>query len=143
MARAYSYASSIDVAAMLPGFIVSASSRPSATQIAFHLEQVSNELDAILAGADYQTPVPTSATAALDVVRAWTTKGAAYRAAMAMPQGKESKHADAYGKEWTAILTGVETGRHELPDTPRSSAKLPRGGGDDTGPTFSRADQLR
>lgn len=141
--RPYSYAAVTDVAALIPGATFGATSaKPGASQVGHFLDQCSNELDALLASVDYAVPVATGATASIEMLRSWTSIGGAYRTAMAMPQGKDSKHAEAYGKEWTAILGRIEKGKVELPDAPRSPVKVARGGqsGVDCGPTFVRGD---
>jgi hypothetical protein len=138
--RPYSYAAAADVQTLLAGVVFTATSRPSATQVANQLAQVSDEIDSVLAPLDYQTPVPTGATVSIEMLRSWTSLGAAYKAAMAMPQGKDSKHAAEYGKEWRALLSNVESGRRQLPDAPRVASKAPRSGTPDlAAPVFNRA----
>ena len=108
MPRDYAYASYGDIQAHLsfiPTF--TATSQPNATQAHLHLVDASNQLDSVLAIADYGTPVATTATHALELLRSWTSIGAAWKVAMSMPQGKDSKHADALGKEWQTLLGQV------------------------------------
>lgn len=139
MARPYAYAALADVESLLSGVNFTATSaKPNATQVANFLNLASDDLDSLLANVDYVTPIPTTATAGMEMLRSWTALGAAYRAAMAMPQGKESKHAETYGAEWKAILTSIEGGKRFLPDVPRISSKLPRSAGPEGPPVFTR-----
>jgi hypothetical protein len=140
MPRPYSYAALSDVTGYIAGATFGASTRPTASQVANGIDLCADELDSLLSRLDYATPLPTTATASVDMARAWVTVGGAYRAAMAMPQGRESKHAEAYGKEWKALLESLEGGKRSLPDAPklkrtRSPAVAP--GSEE--PTFTRA----
>lgn len=131
------YASIEDVRSLLT-FVATftATSRPNATQVQTALEMASNDLDAILSGLDYTLPVPSTATASLDTLRTWAAVGAAHRAALAMPQGADSKHAKDYGGEWQAILKSLEQGKRELPDAPKSSRARGRFGTPGASPAF-------
>lgn len=134
--RPYAYANLSDVQDLLAGFVFSATSRPTATQAARQLYRCSDEIDSLLSRLDYAVPVPTGATQSMQVSRVWTAVGAAYRVSMAMPQGKESKHAEAYGREWKALLEGLEGGKRSLPDAPKikkaRSPAVAKGGGEST-----------
>lgn len=139
------YAAVSDVESLLAGFTISATSRPNSSQVANLLVLASNELDTVLSLSDYSTPVPTAASQGLEMVRGWASIGAAYKTAMAMPQGKESKHAESYGAEWKAILDGIGSGRSYLPDVARLGTKMPRhaepdSAREDGGPVFTRAE---
>jgi hypothetical protein len=127
MSRPYNYANLADVQSALPGLALTASSRPNASQVTLQLELASNELDGVLAMLGYSVPVATGATVSMGMLRSWATVGGAYRAAMSMPQGKDSKHAESYGAEWKAILNGLEGARRSLPDAETNPSKLPRG----------------
>lgn len=133
--RPYSYATLADVSGMIPGFTPATSSKPTASQVLGHISNVANELEAAFSVLDYQTPIPTTATASMDIMRSYVTIGAAYRTAMAMPQGKDSKHAADYGAEWRAILSSIESGRRELPDAPRQGGKRTRSAGGRSAPS--------
>jgi hypothetical protein len=139
------YAATSDVESLLSGVVLSATSRPTASQVANLLVLASNELDSMLGLVDYSVPIPTSATASIEMARSWTSIGAAYKTAMSMPQGKESKHAEVYGAEWRAILQGIEAGQRYLPDAAREGSKMPRHAEADTAdpegnPVFTRAE---
>lgn len=122
MPRAYSYASLTDIYSYLGGASFGASTRPTASQVVNAIELSADEVDSLLSRLDYAVPIATGATQSMDMARGWVTIGGAYRAAMAMPQGKESKHAEAYGKEWKAVLESLEGGKRSLPD----AAKIKR-----------------
>lgn len=143
--RDFAYASYADIQAHLsfiPTF--TATSKPNATQAHSHLVDASNQLDAALAVADYATPIPTTATMALELLRSWAGIGAAAKVALAMPQGKDSKHLEALGKEWEVILGQVREGKAGLPGVALDSAlSRARSGGPEAGsegaePVFSR-----
>lgn len=139
------YAATSDVESLLSGVVLSATSRPTASQVANLLVLASNELDSLLSLSDYAVPIPTAASVSLEMVRSWVSIGAAYKTAMAMPQGKESKHADFYGGEWKAILESVGAGQRYLPDAARMGTKMPRHAEPDSaradnGPVFTRAE---
>jgi hypothetical protein len=79
----------------------------------------------------------------MDMVRTWSTIGAAYRTAMAMPQGKLSQHAESYGGEWKAILTSLEAGKRVLPDAPRNvKVRSSARSSGEPRPTFTRENAL-
>lgn len=139
--RSYAYASLQDVQSFLPGVnFMATSAKPGATQVANFLNLASDDLDSLLGTLDYSVPIATTATQAMEMLRNWTTIGAAYRTAIAMPQGKESKHAETYGKEWTAILKSIESGQRFLPDASRAVGRLPRSASaDPCPPVFTRA----
>lgn len=141
MSRPYFYASAADVSAKLAGFNITATSKPSATQVDRLLANASDELDSILVVLDYAVPVATAATQSMEMLRSWTAVGAAYMTAMSMPQGNQSKHAEEYGKEWQAILKSVEGGRRQLPDAERvqNRAAARAGAPDRCAPVFNRA----
>lgn len=147
MAREYNYLEFSDVRALLPGLPtpVPASYRPNGTQIAAFMAWASNELDTYLGGVDYTVPIPTGATVALELLRGYAAFGAAWKTAAAMPQGRDSKHADMYRDEWKAILGRIEKGKVELPgvgkDSTRSLPAFPSGDPDAVGasPYFTRA----
>lgn len=136
MPRAYSYAALSDIAGYIAGATFGASTRPTASQVGNAIERSADELDSLLSRLDYAVPIPTGATQSMDIARSWVTIGGAYRAAMAMPQGKESKHAEAYGREWKALLEGLEGGKRSLPDAPKvkkaRSPAIAEGGGEST-----------
>jgi hypothetical protein len=143
--RDFAYASYADIQAHLsfiPTF--SATSKPNATQVHSLLVDTSNTLDSALAVADYATPIPTAATVALELVRSWTAVGAAAKVAMAMPQGKDSKHFKALDEEWDVILKQVRDGEAGLPGVDRGSNSLARSAEGDlslgrgASPTFTR-----
>ncbi len=128
--RDFAYASYGDVQAHL-SFVATftATSRPNATQVHQHLIDASDELDTVLRIADYSTPIPSTATAVLNVVRGWTSIGAAAHTAYAMPQGTDSKHAQALEKRWQALLKDVREGDRQLDygrDTRRSRPRFGR-----------------
>ncbi len=144
-ARPYAYASTIDVLGHLSfasGF--SATSRPNATQVHGHLLAVSDEIDSMLAQADYSIPIATGATQAMGVLRYWTGLGAAMHVAYAMPQGKETLHGEFLERRFTAILGGIHAGDITLPGDAAqdTTLSLPRFGSVATGatPYFSRAE---
>lgn len=140
MSRPYSYATTADVQALLPGLFSTPSALPGATQVAAQIEHVANELDSVMTMLAVTTPVPTGATASFQMARSWNAIGAAYRAALSMPQGSGSKHAEAFGAEWKAILTGIESGHRGMPDEPTPRSKLPRVGAPSTEkPIYTRA----
>lgn len=128
MARATSYASAPDVNALLTFFpTFTATSRPNATQVAFFVEQASNELDATLTQERYAVPVDLGgATLAAETLRGWAALGAAARAAAASPQGVDSKHAEAYETEWRAIIDRLRDGQLVLPGAARAPAAASR-----------------
>ena len=137
------YASLPDVNSLLsfvPTF--TASTRPSATQVHQFLQMASDDLDGALALGDYITPV--TATAALDALRSWTSVGAAWYTAAAMPQGKDSLHVDLYRQRFTAILNQARNDELEILGADRDSlltAALYGSGGRYDGaatPTFTR-----
>lgn len=142
--RDYAYASYGDIQAHLsfiPTF--TATSQPNASQAHHHLVDAANQLDAALVVANYSTPIPTTATHALELLRSWTAIGAAWKVAFAMPQGKDSKHAEALGKEWKAILGEVREGKVGIPGVGQvAGVAHARSGGDalnpGASPTFSR-----
>ena len=117
MARPYSYASFADVRALLPMLPspLPGSYRPNGSQVSFHIERASNELDAVLSQVNYGVPIPTGATLAHELLRTWTALGAAWWSAIAMPQGRDSKHAQEYREEWTNILGRIQDHEMELP----------------------------
>jgi hypothetical protein len=117
------YASAPDVNALLsfvPTF--TATSRPNASQVAFHLELASNDLDAELALADYSIPVATGATVAAEMLRSWTALGAAFYLAQSMPQGQDSLHARDYRIKFETILNRIRQDEIELPGATRDTA---------------------
>src|SRR5690349_15874341 len=101
MSRAYAYASAGNVRALL-SFIPTfgATARPNAEQVAQFLDDASNDLDAALALADYTTPIATTATQSVELLRTWAAVGGAWHTAVAMPQGHDSKHADVYAQRF-------------------------------------------
>jgi len=137
--RDFAYASYADIQAHLsfiPTF--TATSKPNATQAHTHLVDASNQLDAALSVANYGTPIPTTATHALELLRSWAGVGAGAKVAAAMPLGKDSKHAEALGKEWEVILGQIRKGQVGLPDVAQlADTSLVRAGGNPS-PTFTR-----
>lgn len=124
MARAYAYASSTDVIRHLT-FVATftATSRPNATQAHGHLSDAANELDAALTLADYSIPVATGATAAFEILRSWNAIGAACFSARSMPQGSDSKHAQALCDRFSAILDGIRDGDFALPGADKETTR--------------------
>jgi len=140
MPRPYSYAALSDITGYIAGATFGASTRPTASQVVNSIELSADELDSLLSRLDYAVPIPTGATQSMDMARGWVTVGGAYRAAMAMPQGKESKHADAYGREWKALLESLEGGKRSLPDAPKiKRARSPAVAPGSEESTFTRA----
>jgi hypothetical protein len=118
VARDYAYASAPDVAAHLT-FMPSqftATSQPKATQVHNFLLDTAQEIDTALAGQGYQTPIPTTATQAIQQANAWNSVGAAMFTVYAMPQGGGEKHGAFLERRWTAILADIRDGNVKLPD---------------------------
>jgi hypothetical protein len=148
MARPYGYASAADVLRHLTQFPsgFTATGRPNASQVDQHLLAVADELDAALGRADYTTPISTAATVALNVLRHWTSIGAAMHVAAGMPQGQDSKHLEFLERRFTVILNGIDAGNLSLPgdagrDTELALPRYPAAGPSGASPFFAR-DQL-
>jgi hypothetical protein len=142
--RESAYASAPDVLRHL-SFIATftATSKPNATQVHNHLLAVSDEIDSLLAQADYTTPVGTAATVALNTLRHWTSLGAAMHAAHAMPQGRDSLHAQFLERRFDAILHGLSEGTLALTadaaqETELSLPRYPAGSPSGASPFFTR-----
>lgn len=123
------YAQLSDVQGKLPFFRVGATSVPNSSQIARFLEEVSDELDSSLIREGYRIPVGSmtassaaqAASQSLSVLRAWAALGAAAKTAEAMPQGVDSKHAEMYRSQFSAILKGISDDSAELFDAERET----------------------
>lgn len=123
MPRAYAYASVTDLHRLLTFLpaTFNASTRPTPSQAHQALLDSSARLDAALGLVDYTTPVATTATAAGEVLRSWAAIGAAAEIAFALPQGKDSKHAEVYRSDFQAILGSIRGRDEGLPDVARGS----------------------
>lgn len=130
MARSFAYASTVDVLAHLPlAATFTATSKPSATQVHLHLLTASDELDGALSQADYTTPIATTATGAMELLRTYAAIGAGMYAADSHPAGKDSKQLPFLERRWDAILSGVRDGSLTLADAGRDTTRsLPRFG---------------
>jgi len=128
VSRPYGYASLADVKrhlSFVPTF--TATSKPNADEVNAHLLGVADELDAALLRQDYSVPVPTVATASLELLRQWTSIGAAMYTVAATPQGKDSKHLELLERRFSTILKGIADGSNVLPDHEKdTSTSLPR-----------------
>lgn len=103
---------------------LSATTKPTASQVADAIVGASDELDAALALVNYSVPVPTAATIALGVLREWAAIGAAGEVAYSLPQGSDSKHL-GYRERFSVILDEIRDRSRDLPDAPRdASARL-------------------
>jgi hypothetical protein len=110
------YALAPDVSAQLPWFTLTATSKPSASQVDDMLLGVSDELDARLKRNGYALPIPTGATQSQGVLNQWAAIGGAMETALALPQGTDGKHFAALERRWNAILKGIDDGSEGLPD---------------------------
>src|SRR5574338_192000 len=132
MAR-YLYASLPDVQAHLPLMgrnqvpTFTATSQPNATHVHNQISFVTNELDSVLSNRGYAVPIPTTATIALDIVRSWTSIGAAYRTALSAGQGPTRQHVDFLRDEYNRILESIRNGIIGLADAPKNSFRNSRG----------------
>lgn len=125
--RSFAYATVSDIAARLPGATFTASSLPNASQVVELIVQTADELDAILADVKYSVPVPTTATAAFNLLAGWNSVGAAMYALGAKVQGQDSKQLPFLERRWTAILTDLRTGDTQLPGLSKDTTiSLPR-----------------
>lgn len=122
--RVYTYASAPDVIRHLT-FVATftATSRPNATQVDGHLDDAANELDAALTLADYSIPIATAATVSFEILRSWNAVGAACFSARSMPQGSDSKHAQALCERFSSILDGIRAGDFALPDADKETTR--------------------
>jgi hypothetical protein len=141
--RPWAYASSVDVLrhiTFVPTF--TATGRPNATQVHNHLLAVSDELDGVLSQVAYTTPIATGATVAADLLRQWTSIGAAMYTIAAMPQGEDSLHLKLLERRFTAILKGLGDKSLALPPDADKDANiaLPRFG-ETASPYFFRGDE--
>ena len=130
MPRAYAYASAPDVIQHLTlATAFSATSRPNSTQVHGQILDIADQLDAVLAAADYTVPVATGATSAFDLLNSYNAIGAAMMVTAGHPAGKDSKHLEFLERRWNAILKGISDGSIALDAAQDTSVALPRFGG--------------
>lgn len=131
-----SYATLDAAAAAAPGRTFTASSKPSASQVAMFLEQTSAELDGILRARGYQVPVATTATSAWALLADYNARGAAAMVAQAAP-GQDGKLNNALAL-WETAKKMLSDGTVSL-DAPSDTVRgLPRHAGIATA-VFSRS----
>lgn len=101
------YATLIDVQELNQGRATyTASSKPSATQVADWLDQTAAELDGVLRGRGYALPVATTATSALKLLEGYNAIGAfAYQERAA----QNSNRADQAWEMWMHCLTALDS----------------------------------
>jgi hypothetical protein len=109
------YATTDDVAALSPARTFSATSHPTATQVQIFLRDTAAELDAVAAVRGYSVPVPTSATIAYNLMRAYNAKGAHCLVEKTAPTGRKDA-ADEACAAWTAAKKALAEGDVLLPD---------------------------
>lgn len=92
-----------------------ATTKPNGSQVTGFLAMAADDLDAALVTHNYAVPIASSAVNSFELVRDWSSVGAAYYTAAAMPQGIDSKHLAIYERRWDAILEGLRNGSLQLP----------------------------
>jgi hypothetical protein len=145
--RPFGYASAPDVLRHIT-FVATftAISRPNATQVHNQILAVSDELDGALLQANYLTPIATGATIAADLLRQWTSIGAAMYVVNSLPQGEDSAHLKFLTERFTAILKGIREGDLRLPadadkDTELALPRFNPASADNPTPYFYRGDE--
>lgn len=110
------YATLSNVSALAAKRTFTATSVPSATQVAMFLEHAQAEVDGILGGDGYQVPVPTTATISLKLLERIVSLGAwaqVERSAQVAPDAKEVL------AMWEQARTELVKGTVQLVDAPR------------------------
>lgn len=124
------YATLSHVQARTPLRVFSATSVPSASQVAMFLDDTAAELDAMLQAAGYQLPVPVTATVALRLLQNVNTVGAWALVEEAAPVGKDAERAR---KEWARLQAQLDPhgkgASLELPGVPRQADSAYAAGG--------------
>lgn len=115
------YATVDDVARLNSARTLTDRSKPTASDAAGFLAQVSSELDATLAERGYQTPVPTSATAARELLAYYNALGANALIERAAP---DSPSVDRAEQMWDNALKALQAGKVGLADAPRDQAEI-------------------
>lgn len=123
------YAVIADVQALLAKFTISPTSSPTTTQATAIMTDVSNEIDAVLAGAGVSVPV-TTPTYFLDYLGLLNSYGAAVLVAQAMlpdrsgaAEGSEALYT-VWEQRYRAGLKRLASGEGIPPDAPRSSGRV-------------------
>lgn len=110
-----SYTTTDRVAARSPGRTFTATSKPSATQVAYFIEDTAAQLNGIVAERGYSVPVPTTATVSFALLRDYNTTGAHCLVEKAAPTGRDSDLKDACAA-WEAAKKALASGTVDLPD---------------------------
>lgn len=92
-------------------------SKPSIEDVVRFIENTAIELDSALNANDFQTPVPTTATAAYRLLTYYNALGADCLAQKAHP---DSPKADSACKAWDGALKMLAAGKVVLSDAPRN-----------------------
>jgi hypothetical protein len=121
------YTTASAVAARDPGRTISATSRPNLDQVTDFITEAAAELDGILRSRGYSTPVPTSATSAFQLLKAYNSLGANCAVErVAVSSSKEKTACEA----WEAAKQMLRDGSIELdaPKDPGQSSVRGRAG---------------
>ena len=110
-----SYTTTDRVAARSPGRIFTATSKPSATQAGYFIEDTAAQLDGILSERGYSVPVPSTATVSFALLRDYNTAGAHCLVEKSAPTGRDSDMKDACAA-WEAAKKALSSGAVDLPD---------------------------
>ncbi len=110
-----SYTTTDRVAARSPGRIFTATSKPSATQVGYFIEDAAAQLDGILSERGYSVPVPSTATVSFALLRDYNTAGAHCLVEKSAPTGRAEDGKDACAA-WEAAQLALSTGGVDLPD---------------------------
>lgn len=110
------YATLSNVTAYAAKRVFTATSVPSASQVAQFIEHAQAELDGILGADGYQVPVPTTATISLKLLERLTTLGAYAQVEKSAQVSDDAKDALAI---WEQARKELVAGTIQLVDAPR------------------------
>jgi hypothetical protein len=118
------YATIADVEARNSARRFTPQTKPSTDDVTRFLVDTAGEIEAALRGRAYVVPIPTTATSAIEFLRAANSLGGY---AWAERSAEASPHRDAAWKLWMDTLKGLKDGSTEL-DSPRDlQSTRPRG----------------
>jgi hypothetical protein len=106
VAELNAYAQVPDVEALNRARIIGKGNNPTASDVAFYLEVIAGEINAVVLAKGYDLPVPTNATGALQMLRGINAKGAWWMMEDASPSSQNKTEArEAYDASLEMLRT--------------------------------------